>query len=335
MKLRVTQFSRFPAESAFSIERVFNVLRAYMPGDIIVEERRNRFLSRGILPRLLDSLYAFNSASEVNHITGDVHYLAYFLPKARTILTIHDTVVVERSRGLKRFLLWLLWYWLPIKRAGWITTISEESKRRILSLVACEPDRIQVVPNPVDPSFIPQASPPQIGDFRILHIGTKPNKNLERLVCALGGLSIELTVIGDLTKHQKQIIEERVPKHRLLGRVSDRQLHSEYARSHCLAFISLEEGFGLPILEAQAVGRPVVTSSKAPMDAVSGGAACLVDPEDIAQIREAFCRLMADSEFYQELIDEGRRNVSKYSPLSISAQYASLYRAVAASARRK
>lgn len=327
--LCVTQFTRRPAPGAFSLERVFADVRAAMPNGVQVTEARNAHLSQGLLPRLRDAWAARRHTGAVNHITGDVHYLCFFLPRARTLLTVHDTVLVDRERGLKRFVLWLLWFWLPARRCTRMTAISEESKRRILCLIAFKADRITVIPNPVSTDFVPCPVTAHDGPFRLLHIGTKANKNLDRLIPALAGLEVELTVIGRLsTAHQALLVRHRVA-HRSMHDLTDAQIRAEYARCDALVFVSLDEGFGLPILEAQATGRPVLTSDRAPMSDVAGDAALLVNPEDTDAIRAAVVRLMTQADLRMDLIARGTRNLTRFSAPTIARAYADLYALIA------
>lgn len=331
--LRVTHFSRRPALGAFSLERVFADVRAAMPPDFAVTEVRNKYLSRGILPRLRDAWRARQQEGAVNHVLGDVHYLTYFLTRRRTILTIHDTILVERERGLKRFLIWFFWFWLPLHRCRHVTAISEESRDRLLALVEVDPDRVSVIPNPVSPEFVPKPDGPREGPFRLLHLGTKANKNLSRLCRALDGLEVELTVIGKASATQRALLEVHVPRRRILDGLSDADLRGEYARAEALAFVSTDEGFGLPILEAQATGRPVLTSDRAPMREVAGDAALLVLPEDETAIRAAVERLMTDAAYRAELVERGQVNVERFSAGAIAAHYASLYEIVGRGSR--
>ena len=329
MSLKVTHFARRPTSGAFSIERVFADVRSAMPAHVRITEQRNAHLSRGILARLCDAWRARRHVADVNHVTGDVHYLAYFLPKARTVLTVHDTVMVDRARGLKRTLLWFFWFWLPARRVRWMTTISEETKRRLLGMISFDPDRVVVIPNPVSSDFAPSPLSPRKGEFRLLHIGTKANKNLERLIPALAGLDVELTVLGPMTERQKALIAEHRISCRALQGLDDDGLRAEYARAEALVFVSLDEGFGLPIVEAQASGRPVITSDRPPMSEVAGDGALLVDPEDAAAIRAAVTRLAADSDLRRDLADRGVRNAERYSARTIACAYADLYARVA------
>lgn len=329
MKVEVIHFSRRPDSGAYSIERVFNDVRAALPEGISVIERQNTYLSQGILPRLKDALAARKAAREVNHVVGDVHYLTYFLPGRRTVLTVHDTVLVDRERGLKRFVLWVLWYWLPLKCCRHVTTISDESLRRLRRIISIPPERIEVIPNPISSEFVFMPQGPRHGPLRVLHIGTKANKNLERLVVALSGLDVELTVIGPATERQRSLVSSTLPRHRFLQNLNDVQLRAEYVRTDVLAFFSLEEGFGLPIIEAQATGRPVLTSDRPPMTEVAGGAALLADPEDVAAMRAAVLKVMGEPDLRRELIDKGLENVRRYSAENIARMYATLYEKIA------
>lgn len=329
ISLDVVHFTRRPAPGAFSIERVFDDVRAAMPHRIAITTRRNRHLSQGVLPRLKDALAARRAAGRINHVVGDVHYLTYFLPRRRTVLTVHDTIFVDRERGLKRLALWFFWFWLPIRRCNWITVISEESRRRLLRLVPTAAARVSVIPDPVSSKFLPQATAPREGPFRLMHIGTKANKNLERVATALDGLDVELTVIGATSDAQRSLIERYVPRHRLLQALDDAAMRAEYARAEAVVFVSLDEGFGLPILEAQATGRPVLTSDRAPMKVVAGDGALLVDPEDEAAIAHAVRRLAKETNLRQTLIEAGTRNVARYSAEAVANRYAAIYEAMA------
>jgi glycosyltransferase involved in cell wall biosynthesis len=85
----------------------------------------------------------------------------------------------------------------------------------------------------------------------------------------------------------------------------------------------------MPIVEAQATGRPVVTSARAPMDEVAGGAACLVDPEDVASIRAGIERVLRDEKYRGELVRAGFVNRERFRPAAQARQYAEIYREMA------
>ena len=325
----VVQFCRKPVTGAFSIERVDRTMRAALPDDIAVRVVESRHPSQGILNRLSDALRARRMRGQVNHVTGDVHFLTLFLPRRRTILTVHDTVMIERASGLRRFVLWLFWLYLPCRGSAQIVAISEATKQRIRAVLGRPDLPVHVVPNPIAPLFRPIPPRDQNGPFRFLHIGTKPNKNLERTMQALAGLDTELTVVGQLTEAQSTLARNLGLRLRNLVNLSDAEVLAEYGRADAMIFVSLVEGFGLPILEAQAVGRPVVTSDRPPMSAVAEGAALLADPEDTAAIRAACKQIMDDAILRADLVKRGFAVAARHSAEACAAAYAALYRKVA------
>src|SRR5207245_9084145 len=108
--MTVTHFQRRPHPGQHSIERVFANVREELPADITCRVYVSRFKSRGVLRRFYNILEASLRQSDVNHVTGDVHFLALFLQRSMTLLTIHDCVSLERLSGVERQLLWFFWY---------------------------------------------------------------------------------------------------------------------------------------------------------------------------------------------------------------------------------
>jgi glycosyltransferase involved in cell wall biosynthesis len=96
-----------------------------------------------------------------------------------------------------------------------------------------------------------------------------------------------------------------------------------------IALASSYEGFGMPILEGQAVGRPVITSNILSMPEVAGNAACLVDPYDPSSIRQGILKIIQDAAYRDELVRKGFANVKRFDPQVIALQYLDLYKKVA------
>jgi glycosyltransferase involved in cell wall biosynthesis len=326
--IRVTHFMRRPEPGAHSVERLFEDVRAHLPGDTQASVCRCRFSSRGLFRRMYDIFRAPWHQGEVNHVTGDVHFLTYLLDRRRTILTIHDCVMLERLHGLKRWLLWLFWYWLPEKRCAMITVISEATRQQVLRHLRCDPSKVRVIHNNVSEEFRPAPKPFNPSRPRLLHIGTDPNKNLERIAAALAGLDCELTIIGRLSGGQIDELNRHAVNYENLVDLSRDALVAQYQRCDLVIFASTYEGFGLPIVEANAVGRPVVTSNSWSMPEVAGDAACLVDPFDVASIRAGICRVIEDPGYREGLVEKGFENVKRFQSEAIAGQYATLYRSV-------
>ncbi len=324
-KLRVVQFHRRPMAGHVSIERLFAGIRRAMPAGVDCSVRVCPRFSKGVWPRLVNMLDAARHQAQINHITGDVHYIAIALRKRRTLLTIHDCVVLERMRGLRRAVFKWLWFTLPIRRAGLVSVISEATRRELLRHVACDAAKIRVVPNCVDDSFEACLKAFNAVEPEILHLGTASNKNLERLILALAGLPCRLNILGRLSAEQTALLERSGIRHTNAPAVTDAELVAAFQRCDMVAFVSTGEGFGLPIVEAQATGRPVVTSNISSMPEVAGDGACLVDPFDVAAIRAGILKVWHETEYRERLVAAGFENVKHFSARAVAAQYAALY----------
>jgi glycosyltransferase involved in cell wall biosynthesis len=96
-------------------------------------------------------------------------------------------------------------------------------------------------------------------------------------------------------------------------------------------FPSTYEGFGLPIIEAQQTGRPVITSNISPMKEVAGNAACLTDPFSVQSIREGVLKVIQDDDYRNTLVRNGFNNAQRYNPEKIANEYFLIYQRLMAS----
>jgi glycosyltransferase involved in cell wall biosynthesis len=157
-----------------------------------------------------------------------------------------------------------------------VVCVSEFTRAELLDLLPVAPERVRVVPNGVDPVFMPHGAAAD-GDY-VLAVGTlEPRKNLAAAVEGARLAGVELRVAGAAGWGG-------VAVDGWLGEPSDEQLAALMRGARCLVYPSLYEGFGLPVLEAMACGTPVVTSRGGATEEVAGGAAVLVDPGDPAAI---------------------------------------------------
>jgi len=324
--VRITYFHRRQQGTNFSIERVFDDVRKALPSGVQHNVAMAGFVSRGFWRRLYNAIEAVFRQGDVNHITGDVHYLACLLCKRRTLLTIHDCVTLERLRGFRWHVFFFFWYRLPEKRSALISVISESTKQQLLRYLKCLPEKIRVIYDPVSNDF--QPAPHEFNSEKptILQVGTGRNKNLLRIAEALRNIPCHLRIIGKLDGEQERKLEECRIDYSSAAGISDTEIVAEYRQCDMLVFVSTYEGFGLPIVEANATGRPVVTSNILSMPEIAGDAACFADPLDVASIRQAVLRIIEDSVYREELVKHGYKNADRFRRAAIAAQYVSLYR---------
>lgn len=326
--LKVVQLVRRPRSGFFSVERLYEDVRGHLPEDLQLEVLTNRFYSNGLWRRLYDSIRVSRRQADVYHVTGDVHYLTYFLDRRRTLLTVLDCIPLDRHSWVKFWLLWFFWYWLPEKRCTAIAVISQATRDRLLHYLRCDPGKIHVIYCNVSDEFQSDPKAFNVTRPRILHVGARANKNLERHVAALAGLECVLVIIGELSERQCDLLAQHGICYENHVSLSREALLEQYMQSDMLLFASTYEGFGLPIVEAQAVGRPVVTSDLLSMPEVAGGAACLVDPFDVQSIRAGVCRVIDERDYRENLVRIGFENVRRFRVQEIARQYAALYREI-------
>ena len=317
----------------FSVEILFDQIRANLPDDIEHRTRISRFLSNGILRRCHSMVEAVLRQGEVNHVTGDVHFLAIGLKPRKTILTVLDVGLVNHPNPVVRQILIWLWITLPVKRANYITTISTASKKELLKYVDLDESKVRVIHVPVSSAMT--YSPRAFNKSRpvILHVGTTENKNLLRLVEAVAGMECRLEIIGRLSEEQRCKLAEYGIDYGNESGISDEAMCAKYRSADMLAFVSTYEGFGMPIVEAQIVGRPVVTSDLLSMPEVAGDGAHLVDPFDVEDIRKGIRRVIDDDAYRESLVSRGRGNADRFRVEKLAAEYADLYREVYRSAQ--
>ena len=154
----------------------------------------------------------------------------------------------------------------------------------------------------------------------ILFVGAlQRRKNVARLVQAFEQAAPEwkLTLAGSLGFGAEEILHliEHSPRKadiQVLGFVSDAVLETLYSRASVFAFPSLDEGFGMPLLDAMAREVPVLTSSVSAMPEIAGDAALLVDPIDVAAISDGLNKLVNDEALRQQLVRKGLKRSSEF-----------------------
>lgn len=226
---------------------------------------------------------------------------------------------------------------LAVRLADLVIAASESTKRDLVNLYGCNPDRIRVVHHGYDSRmFEPSAVPAEtrnvtLGKYGIrapffLHVGVlQPRKNIVRLIDAFlkvsnenGPFDAQLAIAGKPGWKYEEILRRACApdtKGRvvLTGPVQSHELPILYKSSLALVMPSLYEGFGLPILEAMACGTPVACSRGSSLSEVAGDAAFFFDPYSVDEIADAMLRLWREPSLRRSSIERGFQRVGHFS----------------------
>ncbi len=325
--MKINYFFRHP-KVGFSIQRVFQTInkgvnKTYDIEELFLPRAKSNFASI-----FQNGLFARNSQGDINHVTGDAHYLLYFLKSSKTVVTVHDIMYYSYLSGLKKKL-WKLLYISSLKKARKVVFISDFAKEQVLSEITLPKAQFCVIPNPVSPDFSYKYKEFNKQKPIVLHInGNLERKNLGRTIEALQGISCHLRIVGKLSDKNSTLLERYQIEFSNVSNLTNEEVVREYENCDIVNFPSLFEGFGMPVVEGQAVGRPVVTSNISPMKYVAGDGALLVDPKDVQSIKKAYHKIIDDDDFRARLVQNGVKNVEQYRLQSVSDMYVGLYQEI-------
>lgn len=283
-----------------------------------------------LLDKYVLAPFAFPSASLA--LIGDQGLALYtpFLRARRKVIVCHDLIahlaMARRVPGWRPSRLGRLLQranLLGLKRADHVVCISEATRRDFLDLTGASPDKVSVIRNCLPPAIVEMATaaPASLSSRNsdVLCFATSFYKNAELSVKAFAQArprlpeGARLLVVGLDTEGPRALartlgVDDAVV---WLGRVSSEALHEAYRGSGALLFPSLYEGFGWPVLEAQAFNLPVVTSDAASLPEVAGEGA-LVCSLDAAALAEALVRIFTDRAFATMLVARGQENLKRF-----------------------
>ncbi|NIK91354.1 glycosyltransferase family 4 protein [Mangrovimonas sp. CR14] len=325
--MKVTFLFRKRLPGFHSIEELFYNISQRVENELEVvklEVPYSKFTLKAIINNFQ---YIKKNKAGVSHITGHINYLALATGK-RTVLTIHDIQSSFYGGLFHRLLIKVFWHWLPALIVKKITVISEFSKSELEKIIPFAKHKINVIYNPVNDQL--KYLPKKFNETcpKILLLGTKPNKNLERSLNALVGIQAKLLIVGKLSQEQSHLLQSSSFNFQNFENLPYEQIIELYLESDLVLFPSTYEGFGMPIIEAQAIGRPVITSNFGAMLEVAGEGALLVDPFDVDSIREGVGRIISNEKLRKKLIGNGLKNIERFQLETIANQYIRLYKEI-------
>ncbi|SAL65039.1 glycosyl transferase, group 1 [Caballeronia udeis] len=240
--------------------------------------------------------------------------------KRPTVVTVHDLTHLHFYSRLHRAYYDVLFRRM-YRRCTAVICVSDYTRNEFLAWSGMPHTKVHVVHNGVDPAYARNDEVLESEDPYVLYPGNRRNyKNLERLFTAyarssLPAKGIHLMLTGKPDAALKELAHALGISWRLrfAGDVPDAMMPKLYRGALFVAFVSLYEGFGLPILEAMMSRVPVLTSNVSAMPEVAGNAALTVDPRSVADITKAMNRLAEDRVLREELIECGRERAMRFS----------------------
>jgi len=255
-----------------------------------------------------------------------------------SVITIHDTAYLRFPKYIGKSNLNYYQRYMPkfVEEAAHIITVSEFSKKEICDFYQVDPGRVTVIYNGVSSRFKPVGKDARAktqhqysdGKPYFLYVGAiHPRKNLARLIEAFDLFrkttksDMQLLIAGHQSWQFNDMLNAyEAAKHkgdiRITGYIPYEDLPRVVGSARALTYVSLYEGFGLPVVESMACGTPVLTSSAdssgAVLAEVAGEAALTVDPESIEAIADGMRQLYEDASMHDRLCDLGLANSKRY-----------------------
>lgn len=239
--------------------------------------------------------------------------------------TLHDITYIRYPNTYSKSFRWFYQIIIPLvlRTSKHIFTVSEFSKKEISKYYHTPKEKISVVYNAVDKAFYPQIDENLKKENYLLAVSSiKENKNFKMILSAFEEASkqidnLKLFIAGDLKNNNFSNINLNAfvnnPRIKLLGRISDTELIKYYSNTIAFLFPSLYEGFGIPVLEAQACGCPVIASNAASMPEVLKDSAILVNPLSLEDFVQAISNVEHNIDYRKQLIKFGFQNQSRFS----------------------
>jgi|688.fasta_scaffold03718_7 glycosyltransferase involved in cell wall biosynthesis len=296
----------------FSLEKYFyELIKNHYNSKFIFKLKICPVLSKGIFRRLYLMLWAYCNQGDINHICGDVNFLSILLKK-KTILTIADNYSLIRLNGIKKILYLIFWLQIPLSKCSKIIAISQKTKNEISKYFPQFKKKISVIDVCIQKIF-KKNKKKNDRVTKVLIIGTGFNKNFYNSLLALYKINCEVLIIGILDNQKKLFLNKFNIKYKNYFNLTDFEVYKVYCQSDIVLFASLYEGFGMPILEAQATGRPVITSNIQPFLHTGGKEGALyVNPHSVSSIRSAVKKIISNNKFRKKLTNYGFKNTERF-----------------------
>ena len=331
IKKKIHLFLRKPVRGEhFSVENFyFELFKNFKDKNFEIKFKICPLISKGIFNRIYLCIWAFLNQGSINHICGDINFVSVFMNKNKTINTFLDFYSMKRLKGLKRFIYFIFWIKIPFFKSKNIITISNKIHKELRTFLKLNiNDDINTIGISILPNLKKKIKKQINRKPKILIVGTAVNKNIPNIISSVKSINCELILIGKLNDKIIQKLMINKISYKNLFSISKSKLIKEYINCDILLFASNYEGFGMPILEAQSIGRPVITSKFEPMKTVAGNAALFVNPKKISEISDSLDRLLKNQNLRNSLVKKGFDNIKRYKKEVILKKHLKVYNKV-------
>lgn len=309
----------------FSIENFYlDIFKKYKNEKYVFKFKHCPVISKGFFRRVYLIIWSYFNQGDINHILGDINFVCLLMNKNKTINTILDLYSLKRLSGLKKIIFKIFWLKIPLKKSRLIITISNKIKREIIENLKTNKKLIKVIDLSINKKFSRKKQ--NINQIpNVLIIGTSINKNLENSIRSLKNIKCKLTIVGHIEQNYLNLLKKLNINYQNYVGISNNKVINLYKQSDILLFASIYEGFGIPILEAQKSGVPVVTSNLYPMKSVAGKGAYLVNPKNVRSIENGIKHILHNKKLRKRLIKEGYENEKRFNKEIIIQKYIECY----------
>lgn len=258
-------------------------------------------------------------------------------PKAVNVTTVHDFTYELFVHGLKQKV--HSWQkFSAIRHSAYTVCISENTKRDLLKFLPdIDESRIKVIYNGVSEVFRPLHESPEMSDLPfpprsyVVFIGRRDSyKNFDLVARSVAATDWNLVIIGQkMDEGERKKLEQLLPSSRYinLNGVFDERLNLIYNHAAALVYPSSYEGFGLPVLEAQRAGCPVIALNASSIPEVIGSTPLLMETLTDSEMVEKL-RLLSDGDLMRQVIAEGIKNSDRFSWQRMANEYLQLYESI-------
>lgn len=315
-----------------SINRSFANLVNYLRHDTSLTIKEYYVPREGSNPiNLLKNIifvYKHRTSKGINHITGDIHYCILGLIGCKSVLTIHDDYSYRQAKKgyIGKIYKYIFWIYLPIKFANISLCITQSTKENIYKLYRS--NKLRVFTNHTWSKEY-KYYPKEFNHVQpvILHISTGKNKNLETTIQALDGINAKLIVVEKMTDAQIKLAQSLKIDFYNTRRISDEEILNLYKQADIISFPSSYEGFGMPIVEGQLIGRCVITTNLPPMNWVAGdGCFFINNPHDPLELKQVILRIIHNKNERENCISKGLINAQRFSIEKTANELLNIYK---------